>query len=171
MTDQEANIAARRQFGNPVKWKESIRYMWSLGLLESIMHDLRFATRSLLKTKGFTVAALLVLALGIGSTTAVFSVVNAVLLRSLPFKNPDRLTILWGNAMRQKLERRAASYPDFVDWREQSTSFEGIAAYNDDSFNLTDVDRPEQIPRRMGIGGLFRNAGRNAYCRSHVSAG
>src|SRR6185436_17993302 len=72
MTSQEATIFARRQFGNPVRWKESIRYMWSLGLLESILQDLRFATRSLLKSKGFTIAAVLVLMLGIGSTTAIF---------------------------------------------------------------------------------------------------
>src|SRR5262249_57568793 len=96
--------AARRQFGNQLKWKEAIREMWSIGLVESVIKDARYAVRSLVKTPVFTIVALLALTLGIGCTTAIFSLVNAVILRSLPFQNPERLVLLWGNVQRQKVE-------------------------------------------------------------------
>src|SRR5256885_7524861 len=159
MTPQEALAAARRQFGNPLRWKESIREMWSLGLLESVIQDLRYATRSLLRTPGFAAAAVLVLTLGIGSTTAIFSIVNAVILRSLPFPNPERLVLLWGNVQRQKVERRGNSYPDYLDWKAQSTSFEGMAAYIGDSFTLTGVDEPERISGEWVSSGYFELLG------------
>src|ERR1700730_9728170 len=91
MPEPEAAYAAQRQFGNPGGWKESIRDMWSLGLIESVIKDVRYAARSLWKTPGFTAAGVLVVALGIGSTTAIFSAVNAVLLRGLPFTDAERL--------------------------------------------------------------------------------
>src|SRR5438105_1688711 len=143
MSAPEAAYAAHRQFGNPGGWKETIRDMWSLGLLESVMQDVRYAARSLRKTPGFTAAAVIVLALGIGSTTAIFSVVNAVLLRSLPFRDVDRLVLLWGNVQRQKVERRGNSYPDYQDWRAQAASFDGMAAYQDGWFTLTGIDEPQ----------------------------
>lgn len=159
MSPEEARDAARRQFGNPLWWKESLREMWSLGLLESVLQDLRYARRSLLKTPGFTAAAILVLTLGIGSTTAIFSLVNAVILRSLPFPDPERLVLLWGNVQRQKVERRGNSYPDYLDWKAQSTSFEGMAAYSGDSFNLTGVTEPERLAGEWASSGYFELLG------------
>jgi putative ABC transport system permease protein len=155
MSAEEAMDAARRRFGNPVWWKESIRDMWSLGLLESVLQDLRYAGRSLLKTPGFAAAAILVLALGIGSATGIFSLLNAVILRGLPFPSPERLVLLWGNVQRQKIERRGNSYPDYLDWKAQSTSFEGMAAYSDDSFNLTGVAEPERLAGEWVSAGYF----------------
>ncbi|HKF58722.1 MAG TPA: ABC transporter permease, partial [Blastocatellia bacterium] len=151
--------AARRQFGNQLKWKEAIREMWSLGLVESVVKDVRYAVRSLIKTPVFTIAALLALTLGIGCTTAIFSLVNAVMLRSLPFQNPDRLVLLWGNVQRQKVERRGNSYPDYLDWKAQSASFEGMAAYFDGSFTLTGVDEPERISGEWVSAGYFELLG------------
>src|SRR5215468_9106917 len=155
MSAEEAMEAARRRFGNPVWWKESIRDMWSLGLLESVLGDLRYAGRSLLKTPGFATAAILVLALGIGSATGIFSLLNAVILRGLPFPSPERLVLLWGNVQRQKIERRGNSYPDYLDWKAQSTSFEGMAAYSGDSFNLTGVVEPERLAGEWVSAGYF----------------
>jgi putative ABC transport system permease protein len=150
---------ARRQLGNPVRWKEAIRDMWSLGLLESVLQDLRYAVRSLLKTPGFAAAAILVLALGIGSATSIFSLLNAAVLRSLPFNNPERLVLLWGNVQRQKIERRGNSYPDYIDWKAQATAFEGMAAYNDSSFNLTGVTEPERLAGEWVSAGYFELLG------------
>jgi predicted permease len=155
MSAEEAMDAARRRFGNPVWWKESIRDMWSLGLLESVLQDLRYAGRSLLKTPGFAAAAILVLALGIGSATGIFSLLNAVILRGIPFQSPERLVLLWGNVQRQKIERRGNSYPDYLDWKAQSTSFEGMAAYSSDSFNLTGVAEPERLAGEWVSAGYF----------------
>jgi putative ABC transport system permease protein len=155
LSAEEAMDAARRRFGNPVWWKESIRDMWSLRLLESVLQDLRYASRSLLKTPGFAAAAILVLALGIGSATGIFSLLNAVILRGLPFPSPERLVLLWGNVQRQKIERRGNSYPDYLDWKAQSTSFEGMAAYSDDSFNLTSVAEPERLAGEWVSAGYF----------------
>ena len=155
MSAEEAIDAARRRFGNAVWWKESIRDMWSLGLLESVLQDLRYAGRSLLKTPGFAAAAILVLALGIGSATGIFSLLNAVILRGLPFPSPERLVLLWGNVQRQKIERRGNSYPDYLDWKAQSTSFEGMAAYSNDSFNLTGVAEPERLAGEWVSAGYF----------------
>jgi putative ABC transport system permease protein len=151
--------AARRQFGNPFKWKEAIREMWSLGLIESVIKDVRYAARSLAKTPVFTVTALLALTLGIGCTTAIFSLVNAVMLRSLPFQGPERLALLWGNVQRQKVERRGNSYPDYLDWKAQSTSFTGIAAYQDDSFTRTGTEEAERIPGEWVSAGYFELLG------------
>jgi putative ABC transport system permease protein len=151
--------AARRQFGNQRKWKEAIREMWSLGMIESVIKDVRYAVRSLIKTPVFSVVALLALTLGIGCTTAIFSLVNAVMLRSLPFQNPDRLVLLWGNVQRQKVERRGNSYPDYLDWKAQSTSFEGMAAYSDGAFTLTGIDEPERISGEWVSAGYFELLG------------
>src|SRR5215471_779169 len=159
LSAEEAMDAARRRFGNPGWWKEAIRDMWSLGLLESMLQDLRYASRSLLKAPGFAAAAILALALGIGSATGIFSLLNAVILRGLPFPSPERLVLLWGNVQRQKIERRGNSYPDYLDWKAQSTSFEGMAAYSADSFNLTSVAEPERLAGEWVSAGYFELLG------------
>ena len=159
MTPREAAYAARKQFGNPGLSKENIRAMWNMGTLESVVQDLRYAVRSLRKAPGLAVAVILVLALGIGSTTAIFSVVNAVLLRSLPFQDPDRLVLLWGNVQRQRLERRGASYPDYLDWKTETRSFQGMAAFDSGSFTLTGADETERLSGEWVSAGYFELLG------------
>jgi putative ABC transport system permease protein len=107
---------------------------------------MRYALRVLLKTPGFTSLALLTLALGIGANTAVFSVVNAVLLRPLPFEKPQEIVAVWEQRPRENSFRGGISALDFVDWRRMSQSFSNIALYDSSQFNLTGAGDPERIP-------------------------
>ncbi len=107
------------------------------------MNDLKFAFRQLLKNPGFTAVAVLTLALGIGANTAIFSVVNAVLLRPLPYEQPGQLVNLW--EMRPDRQPGDVSPGAIVDWREQSTSFDGVSAVRDMAANLTGTGQPERI--------------------------
>src|SRR5437762_5619602 len=100
-----------------------------------IMNDLKFAFRQLLKNPGFTAVAVLTLALGIGANTAILTVVNAVLLRSLPYAESDRL--VWLSERSPNFPTMSVSYPNFTDWRVQQTVFEQIGVYNWGSYNLT----------------------------------
>jgi putative ABC transport system permease protein len=136
---------ARRRFGNPTVLKETSREMWTFRWIEILLQDLRYAARTLRKSPGFAIVAVLTLALGIGADTAIFSVVDSVLLRPLPYAQPSRLVELWGNVKRIKIERRGASYPDFYDWRAQSRSFETMASLDPGVFTLTGVDEPERL--------------------------
>jgi putative ABC transport system permease protein len=138
-------LEARRRFGSPTQVKEAIRDMWTIRWIEVFSQDLRYAARTLRKSPGFTVVAALTLALGIGANTAIFSVVDAVILRPLPYPEPARLVELWGNVKRARVERRGASYPDYVDWRRQCRSFESMAAFDTGTMTLTGVDEPERI--------------------------
>src|SRR6185295_6155970 len=95
--------------------------------METLLRDLRYGMRSLFKRPGFTAVALIALALGIGANTAIFSLVNAVLLRPLPFNEPDRLVWMWGN-IRSGGNRASVSPLDFLDYRNQNTTFENYAA-------------------------------------------
>jgi putative ABC transport system permease protein len=136
---------AQRRFGNAGVIKESIREMWTFRWVEVLLQDLRYAARTLRKSPGFTLVAALTLALGIGADTAIFSLVDSVLVRPLPYAEPARLVELWGNVKRVKVERRGASYPDFLDWRGQSRSFDGMAMVDPTVVTLTDVDEPERV--------------------------
>jgi hypothetical protein len=127
--------------------------------MDTLLADVRYALRSLRKTPGFTVAALLTLALGIGANTAIFSLVNGALLRSLPFARPESLVVLWGNVQRTMLERRGASYLDYVDWRAHSTSVEDMAAYWDGMATLAEGDQPERVRSEIVSAGYFRLLG------------
>src|SRR5947209_5787313 len=112
-----------------------------------LWQDLRYGFRILVKKPGFTAVAVLTLALGIGANTAIFSVVNAVLLTSLPYKKPDRIMVLWGRNPSLNLSQAdfPASYPDFLDWRASNKSFEYLAAINPHSLNLSGEGDPERI--------------------------
>ena len=145
MAPAEAAQDARRTFGNPTLWKEVCRDMWTFYWIETLGQDLRYAVRTLRKSPGFTLVAALTLALGIGANTAIFSVVNAVILRPLPYPEPSRLVELWGNVKRAKVERRGTSLPDYADWRDQNRSFEAMALFDDSTFTLTGVDEPERV--------------------------
>src|SRR5262245_12359180 len=123
------------------------------------MNDLRFAFRQLLKNPGFTAVAALTLALGIGSNTAIFTVVNGVLLKPLPFISPERL--VWGEAMNLQNHARGGSVspPDFVDYRRRARSLEKIAALQSISFNSTDGTQAERLSGARVSAGFFETLG------------
>ena len=124
-----------------------------------LLQDLKFALRTLAKSPAFTLVAILTLALGIGANTAIFSVVNAVLLRPLPFKNPARLVWSWGSCA--LCDQAAVSPADFLDYRAQIHSFDyyGAMTVGDSLFNLTGNDKPIQIKGRMVTAGFFEALG------------
>ncbi|HUC55718.1 MAG TPA: ABC transporter permease [Candidatus Cybelea sp.] len=143
MSPEEAHYAAMRKFGNVTQVKEETRDVWSLIWLEQLLEDLRFGLRLLRKNPGFTAVAVLTLALGIGANAAVFSVVYAVLLRPLPYKEPSRLVVL--NEATPKVGNVSVSYQNFLDWRATSHTFSQMAAVHSLDFNLAGITQPESI--------------------------
>src|ERR1051326_8454793 len=110
-----------------------------------LWHDLRYGLRALAKNPGVTAVAAVTLALGIGANTAIFSAVNTVLLRPLPFKDPERLVMVWEEATKAGYPQDTPTAANFIDWRDQNQTFEGMAAITDDSFNLTGAGDPERL--------------------------
>ena len=121
--------------------------------------DLRYAVRGLRKKPLFAAAAVLTLALGIGANSAIFTVVSAVLLRPLPYPAPDRLMTVWTHNPRQGYNKDVSAYPNFDDWRRRSTSFEGMSAYFDANFTLTQAGDPAQIWGAIVTPGFFETLG------------
>jgi len=113
--------------------------------METLLKDFRYGVRSLLQRPGFAAVAILTLALGIGANTAIFSVVNAVLLRPLPFADPDRLVMYWEDASFAGFPRNTPAAANYVDIKTQNQVFEGMAAANRRSFNLTGDGEPEKV--------------------------
>ena len=113
--------------------------------METLLQDLRYGVRTMFKNPAFTSVAILALALGIGANTAIFSVVNAVLLRPLPFEQSDKLVLVWEKRLALGRTRNTVSPPDFSDWRAQNQVFEDMAAYIGQGFNLGSSAEPERI--------------------------
>jgi putative ABC transport system permease protein len=124
--------------------------------MQTLWQDLRYGARMLMKKPGFTLIAVITLALGIGANTAIFSVVNAVLLRPLPYKEPDRLMIVRETKLPQFPEF-SASPGNFLDWQAQNTVFERLVAMTGSSFNLIGTGDPERLGRatRSGCAGCL----------------
>ncbi|HET6936507.1 MAG TPA: ABC transporter permease [Candidatus Angelobacter sp.] len=127
MSPGDARFAALRSFGNVSRAKESAREKWSFAWLDALLRDLRFTSRMLLSKPGFTLVAVLTLALGIGANAAIFTVINTVLFKSLPYPNTDRLVVL--DEYKPHHGSRTVSWLDFKDWQAQAKVFEEMAAY------------------------------------------
>jgi putative ABC transport system permease protein len=110
-----------------------------------MFQDLSYGARMLMRQRMVTAAAICVLALGIGANTAIFSVINATLLRPLPYLSPERMVLLWGNFMALKAEQLPAKAAEYIDYRDQTESFEAVAAFNNTDFVLTGGEQPERI--------------------------
>ena len=128
-------------------------------MVSDLIQDLRYGFRMLLKHPGFTALAVIALALGIGANSAIFSVVNSLLLRPLPFSEPDRLVQVWETSAKLGRSNIPASFPNFADWRAQSHAFEQTVAYADWTFNLTGTAEPERIRSAIVSPAFFATLG------------
>jgi putative ABC transport system permease protein len=146
MNTEEARAAALKAFGGVEQAKERSRDACGARWIEDLWQDLRYGARMLLKNPGFTFVAVITLTLGIGANTAIFSLVEALLLRPLPYAEPDRLVLL--SEKGRAGERNNIPYPNFIDWRERAQSFEGMASIRKQTLNLTGVDKPVSLRGR-----------------------
>src|SRR6267143_1362351 len=121
--------------------------------MDAFLKDIRYGIRSLLKHPGFTAIAVITLALGIGANTAIFSVVNALLLRPLPYRNPDQL--VWVGEITTQQKSEAIPGAHFLEWSEQSRTLEKIAVYNDGNLTLTGSGEPERFDCGKVSAGFF----------------
>jgi putative ABC transport system permease protein len=131
--------------------------------MKTLSQDLRYGIRMLAQKPGFTVAAVLALALGIGANSAIFSVVNAVLLRSLPYKEPNHLIMVQSTKRQDSRRSGSASYLDFVDWKNQNQVFDDMAAFRDKGYTVTGADEPERIDGARVSAGFFPLLGVEAH--------
>jgi hypothetical protein len=142
---EAAELAARREFGNPTLTKEVTRQIWGWSSLETLGQDLSYGIRVLAKARGFTLATVLTLAVGIGASTLMFSAVNAILLRPLPFKDADRLAAIEGNFAVLRLKNIGALPREFIDYRDRADVFDSVTAFSSAYFNLVGSGEPERI--------------------------
>ena len=165
MNAAEARVAALRTFGNPTLLRDSARETWTWSWTERILRDLRYGIRTLTRSPGFALIAILVIALGIGATTSLFTIVRAVLLKPLPFRDPDKLYMMYEH-FRSSTSGDGfndVSPADYVDWKKQTHGFEDLAAWRDYGFNLTGehTELPEVVEAGAGTSNLFRLLGVN----------
>ncbi len=156
MSPDEALRVALARFGRVENVKEECRDARGVRPVEEMWQDLRYGARKLRKSPGFSLVAVMTLALGIGANTAIFSVVNAVLLRPLPFEQPEQLVRVFGTNARRNSFSRPHSYMNFSDLRAQNQSFEAMAAYTGATAALSGDDAPEQITGVISSGDIFR---------------
>ncbi len=144
MNRDEARCAAARAFGNGTAMSERGREAWGWRWLEDFVGDLKFGARMLRKNTGFAATAILTLALGIGANTAIFSVVNTVLLQPLPYRDPGRL--VWADVYNPQMNDNAVANPEFTNWALNNHSFEAMGAMgNAGPMTLTQAGEPEQV--------------------------
>ena len=153
---EEARAAARREFGNVGLVAETTRDTWGYVWIEHLWQDVQYGLRMMRRSPGFTVVAVVTLALGIGANTAIFSVVNGVLLRPLPYHDPNRLTIVWEKD--SDGSRDLVGYATYLDWKAQNKSFEQLALYT--SWQpVLQVGEPEQLNGLRVTSNYFRTLG------------
>src|SRR5580692_8905975 len=157
MAPDEARRQAMLQFGALEGVKEDCRQQRSGFWLETLLADLRYALRMFRKNPGFAAIAILTLALGIGANSAIFSVVEGVILAPLPYFQPDRLVMLWENNPR--FPRVFVSYPNFMDWQHSAQSFQQIAALREQGVDLTGAGTPEHLDGKEISSGFFSTLG------------
>ena len=145
MTPEEARCAALREFGGVEQAKELYREQRGLLMIETLARDVRYGLRQLRRNPGFALVAVLTLALGVGANTAIFSVVNTVLLQPLPYKDASRLMTVWSYDRSRGFDTDQVSPLDFADWRTQNHTFESMAASTEAAFTLTGAGEPSLL--------------------------
>jgi putative ABC transport system permease protein len=151
LLQRELKHVERRGSENPIE----LGTEGKINVFADLRQDLRYGLRTLAKNPAFTSIAIVALALGIGANSAIFSVVDAVLLRPLPFKKPEQLVMLWENATHLGFPKNTPSPANFLDWQKQAGAFTGMAAMVERSFNLTGVGEPERLDGRRVSANLF----------------
>src|SRR5229473_438418 len=145
LTPAEAQRRARLEFGGMEQLKEEHRDARGVNFIETLLQDVRYGLRMLRKNPGFTLVAVLTLAFGIGANTAIFSVTNSVLLRPLPYHDPDKLVMVWESSSQHLNPHNTVSPPNFLDWQNRNTVFLGMAFIFDERDNLTGNGDPEEV--------------------------
>ncbi|MBO0726008.1 MAG: ABC transporter permease, partial [Blastocatellia bacterium] len=145
MGPEEASYAARRQFGNQTLLLEVSRDMWGVRSIEAFFQDLRFGIRMFLKSPGLTAVLILTIALGIGFNSALFSVVNTLLLNPLPFPDANHLVIAWTKSAKTSNTRLGVTPEEFEEWQRQPPSYMTVAGQYRTFLNLSGTDEPERI--------------------------
>lgn len=158
MSPAEARERAHRSFGNVNRAVDAAYDVKGGGLLETLTQDVRYGARMLAKHKAFTSIAVITLALGIGANTAIFSVVNELLLRPLPYRDADRIVMLWEVSSLGR-HQNSTSRANFRQWRGQTTSYQQIAAFTDFRLNLTGAGEPEELSVQLATPELFKVLG------------
>src|SRR5688500_292756 len=158
MSPQEAREKAKRSFGNLNRAVDAAYDVKGGGLFETLAQDIRYGARVLLKHKAFTCVAVLTLALGIGANSAIFSVVNELLLRPLPYRDPDGIVMLW-EVTPEGRHMNTTSRANFRAWRAQSMSYEHIAAFSDQRLTLTGDGEPEEVSGQLALPDIFKVLG------------
>jgi putative ABC transport system permease protein len=155
MTPEEARRRARLEFGGLDQVKEECRGVGAAWLVETLIQDMRFGLRQLRRNPGFTAVAVITLALGIGANVAIFSVVNAALLRPLPYRNPSRLVVVWEQLKRLGLNHFPASLADYYDYKSSNKVFRDIGAIHPAYLDLTAGGQPERVYGIRASANLF----------------
>jgi len=145
MSPEQANYEAQKRFGNTALLKEDTREVDVIAWLDETARDFLHALRMLRRSPGFTVVAVLTLALGIGANTAIFSVINSVLLRPLPYHDPDKLVMVWESNSQHANLHNTVSPPNFLDWQSRNTVFSSMSFIFDERDNLTGNGDPEEV--------------------------
>jgi predicted permease len=158
-SESAARDGARRQFGNATRIKETLREQWRWAWLDCAWTDLRFGARLARREASFSVIVIATLALGIGATTAMFTIVDAVLLRPYRFPESDRLVVAWETNAARGVTRSVAGTANYLDWREQATAFADLGAFEERTDNRSDGAEAEQLKGALASSAFFRALG------------
>jgi putative ABC transport system permease protein len=155
MNPQEARRAASREFGGVEQVKEECRDTRRANYLENLLKDVRYGFRMLRKSPSFTFFAVAVLALGIAANSAIFSIADAILVRPLPYRDANRLVMIWEDSSAYGFPKDTPAPGNFSDWKSRNQVFEDVAAISDGSFNLTGSGNPENLIGKWATANLF----------------
>jgi predicted permease len=157
MSQEEARFAALRMFGNPTLLREESQSAWSWNWLEGIWRDVRYGARALKRAPSFSLTAIVVMTLGIGATTSLFTIVRSVLLKPLPFREPDQLVMVYEHFRENGSPYNVVAPADFHDWRQQTHGFQDMAAWRwwAGAITTDSGEMPELIPGAAGSWNLF----------------
>jgi predicted permease len=159
LSADDARYAARRAIGNPTLLKEEVREVWGWTAWEVLAKDAFYSFRTLRKSPGFAVIVILTLALGIGANTAIFSVMDSVLLRPLPYPQPERLVRIWQSEPKMSERRLGTAPPEFAAYHDRTRVFASLAGYHPAEYDLTGTPQPEHIRACSASASLFETLG------------